>query len=207
MIVFMSFIFEKILSLLRDVLFLRGITVTVSDYAAELNITDNMYNTFKQKFERKLRRNELEGGLSNYSLAYEFKVNLIKKIENEINKIPAISKEINNTNIWFLFLDFNNKEIIEMLDKRGDYLITGDIVAAKEIENQMEDLIDKFYFEMSIPWTAFVVFEEEEAWQRALSSKGNEITFWNEKLHFKDAPEPSDVIWQYNDQSSSDFYK
>ena len=182
-------------------------TVTVSDYAVEFNITDSMYNTFKNKFERKLRRDEIRGSLSNYSLAYEFKIALIKKIEKQISKIPAISKEINDSSIWYFYLSFNNKEAIDLLEERGKLLIKGDIIKAKEIESKVEALKEKLYLEMGIPDTAFIAFEEEEACQRALSSEGRKITFWDELLYFKEAPEPSDVIWEYNDQSVSEFWR
>ena len=67
-------------------------TVTVSDFAVQFNITESMYNNFKDKLKRKVRRNELKGQHFHYSFVYEFKIKLIKKIESQISKIRAISK-------------------------------------------------------------------------------------------------------------------
>ena len=182
-------------------------TVTASDYSAEVDISDKMFNKFIKKFEKKMKNKNSSDDQNKISLVYEFKTSLIKTIERQITNIPAISKEIESTAISSLYFSFNNKEIIDLLSQRGGFLISGDIIKAKDFESKIEEIIEKHYYEMGVPTTAFIIFEEEEAWQRALSIGNDQITFWDETLDFKMAPEPSDVIWEYHNQSNYEFWR
>ena len=125
----------------------------------------------------------------------------------KLERFLLLANNIDNNSISSLHFSFNNKDIIDLLDKRGSFIVSGEIENAIEIETKLEEMTKMHYYEMGIPWTAFVIFEEEEACQRALSFKGSQITFSNELLKMKKAPEPSDIIWQYNSQDSFTILK
>ena len=166
-----------------------------------------MFDTFKNKFERRAKKEDSNKEIDRYSLIYEFKLALSETIEKEISKIPAISKEIENTNIISINFSFNNKDVFDLLSERGGLLVEGEIIEAKEIESKIDELIHFFYSQLGVPCTALIIFEEEEAWQRALWTEEGDITFCNEPIKFKEAPEPSDVIWEYNNQSRYEFWR
>ena len=177
-------------------------TVTVSDYAAEFHVKEKMYQNFKTEYEGKIQRGEIVGKtLNNYSVIYEFKVAFSKALEEQIKAMPAIHKQLQNVNIWNIYFSFDNKEIIDWLSRRGDALRYGEILKAKQIDDEIKSIKEKLNENERKPWTAYVIFEEEEAWQRALKAPPKSIKFWNKSVNFTKASEPSDVIWENKHQS------
>jgi hypothetical protein len=51
------------------------------------------------------------------------------------------------------------------------------------------------------PIAAFVTFETEEGYMRAINSKDMKVFDFEEKVEFLKAPEPSDIIWENLDEA------
>jgi RNA recognition motif-containing protein len=171
-------------------------TVTVSDFAVELNIPVKMYDRFKEDFEEKVRLGQVEDhNPDDYSLIFEFEYALCQSIENDISKIPKINKDLDEVIICDVNINFNNSEIINLLSKRGTALKYGKILEARKVEDEIKELKEKKYDSLIKPKSAFIVFEEEEAAIRALSTN-NTLKFYDKKLKFVKPAEPSDIIWE-----------
>ena len=181
-------------------------TVTVSDYSAEFMIKRKMFSLFKQEYEEKIKRREIPGQtLTNYSLIYELKWALIKSIEDQISGMQPLYKQLQRVNIWNIYFCFDSKEIIELLQERGSALRYGQIMKAKEIDEKLKLVKDKLSNEERIPWSAYVIFEEEEACQRALHAPNESIKFMGKSIRFYSASEPSDVLWENKHQTKKAY--
>lgn len=67
---------------------------------------------------------------------------------------------------------------------------------AKKLEDKLKEIKRKHYDEMSLPQSAFIIFDEEEGAQRALSAEKKKIKVCDHPLDFKKPTEPSDIIWE-----------
>lgn len=75
-------------------------TVTVSDFAVETKIDEDMFNNFKRQFQPKVRRGEIEGvEEGEYSIIYEFQKAIIKSLQEQIMALPVINKQLRNVEI------------------------------------------------------------------------------------------------------------
>lgn len=75
-------------------------TVTVSDFTAELPIKKEMFENFKEDFERRLQQGQIpDVDPENYSLMYQFELELSNSIENHITRRPKIDKELERANV------------------------------------------------------------------------------------------------------------
>jgi hypothetical protein len=171
-------------------------TVTVSDFAVELNIPEKMYNKFIKDFEEKVRLGQVEDhNPDNYSLIFEFENALCQSIENDLSKMPKINKDLDEIIICDVNINFNNSEIINLLSKRGAALKYGKILEARKIEDEIKEVKEKKYDSLIKPKSAFIVFEKEEAANRALSTNST-LKFCDTYLRFVKPAEPSDIIWE-----------
>lgn len=127
-------------------------TVTVSDYSAEFMIKPKMYLTFKQEYEEKIRKGEIPGQtLTNYSLITEFKTALINAIEEQIIALQPLYKQLDRVVICNIYFCFNNKEIIDLLKDRGYALRYGQIMKAREIDEQLKSVKERLMEQERIP--------------------------------------------------------
>ena len=67
---------------------------------------------------------------------------------------------------------YDNAELIEMLDERGNELVTEDQIGIKKVENKIIELISKNYEKFTTPVAAFVIFETEENRNRCIVQFG-----------------------------------
>jgi hypothetical protein len=75
-------------------------TVTVSDFTAEVSIKKEMFDNFKEDFERRLKQGQIpDVDPDNYSLIYQFELELSSSIENHLTRKPKIDKELDHVNV------------------------------------------------------------------------------------------------------------
>ena len=111
------------------------------------------------------------------------------------------SKEFKIAEIHF---SFKNREILHLLEKRGDAILEGDHNLKLSIQNQIDNLIKDKHEIFTTPVVAFITFENEESYLKA--TEINKVTIWfNEHykkywqghpLYFKPALEPSSILWE-----------
>ena len=163
-----------------------------------------MIDRFKLDFETRIQRDSAyEGDINDYSFIYEFELELIREIQNQLIKMPAVQTELDHIEICQLCFSFDCRDVIKLLSQRGDALKSGQVEKAREIEEKLKDIKDDAYEKMGRPKSAFVIFNQEEAAQRALRVQNKEILFYNKSLKFKQPPEPSDIIWENRNISNT----
>ena len=172
-------------------------TVTVTDFAVETKINKRMFLDFKKEFQPKIRRGEIEGlSQGNYSLVYQFQKAFLQSLQQQLSNEPVVNRQLESVAINQICFSFNNNDVIKLLIERGDAIKYGNIIKANKIEDKIKQLKDKQYLEMSMPKSAFIIFDDEEGAHRALSTKPNSIKFLDKGLDFKKPSQPSDIIWE-----------
>ena len=116
---------------------------------------------------------------------------------------------------------YGNKKIITNLQKRGKLLTKGKIGGISSVENRINKQVadDRYYLEFIKPVTAFITFKYQNGMERCLNSFETEKSFFgdpifqtetdeqgreqdsclkmlDEKLECREAPEPSNIIWE-----------
>ena len=89
---------------------------------------------------------------------------------------------------------FNNHQMLELLQKRYKYLCDAKFEKAARVEDQLTNLKNNQYPNLTIPNTFFCTFMEGEG-QRTAVSLGEIDCDEGYKLNMKEAKNPSNVLW------------
>jgi hypothetical protein len=81
--------------------------------------------------------------------------------------LPVVIKE-ERISIAHISFAYDNKEMIELLLKRGALIVKGKFSKLAEINKKIDDLIAKDKDKLERPVTAFVTFDTQEAFERAV---------------------------------------
>ncbi len=69
---------------------------------------------------------------------------------------------------------------------------------ANKVQGQLESHIKENAENLRRPVTAFITFQNEEGYNRAIQSPKEEEPKWlGEPVEFEEAPEPTDIIWEH----------
>ena len=107
---------------------------------------------------------------------------------------------------------FNNSELIKCLKARGRNISLQKFDEVRAEENKIQEII-KNWKVLTKPATAFITFEEEDAFLLAIEeTEKNEKLEENQKkkllgqhLNFKRASEPTDIIWENRYFTKKDY--
>ena len=176
-------------------------TVTAGDYTVELPIVKEGYLDWKQNNYK-----QANGDFENeVSPALSLKTWLAKEIETALdtyvagNHSPDYSNEqakaeLGNCKIADIVFSFNNKKLILALRARGQKIAANDFDGMRAEDVKVQKLFEEFD-ELTIPTSAFITFEKDDFKQIALDqTSATEILL--ENMEFKDASEPTDIIWE-----------
>ena len=79
--------------------------------------------------------------------------------------------DISKFRIGVIQFAFNNSALIHLLNQRGNYIKAADFVGVKAVEDQISKLKNENYDTFVRPVCAFITFEYDDAFNRALKFK------------------------------------
>jgi hypothetical protein len=185
-------------------------TITAGDYTAELDITDEGYDWYLKNVKDKYTEDGCGGGegLKLY-LMKELEELLTKNHKGEgIEKRSEIKKQGIDIKIADIAFAYDNAELIKLLRTRGQHIVNQRFDKQKEVEQEISDLKNQSWETFTKPVCAFITFEEEDGYNRALDYEP--FRGWSGKLQYQDqdflggqqklvmipATEPTNIIWE-----------
>jgi len=154
-------------------------TITASDYTVAYNITLLEYNQFKDSHQN-----------ADQSVVYCYMNHLKEKYEPLVSKESAINDETTDIKIADISFAFNNDDIIDLLEARGNAIVSKNFAEKEKVEAEIEHLRTTKGDELSRPVTAYITFETQEGYERAKKMRGDIGQV------FSGAPEPTNIIWE-----------
>ena len=73
-------------------------------------------------------------------------------------------------------LVFDNGDILDLLKKRGDAIAAEETSKKQQIEEQLENLKHNTYEDLIKPHFAYITFEDEEGYQRAIATSKDQAS-------------------------------
>jgi hypothetical protein len=111
------------------------------------------------------------------SIVFDFKELMKREFETIISARPVISKELLRCDIACVELLFRNGKIVEKMKERGEFLLDKNQEKVEEIDEEMRALISEEKNDLSFPVEAFITFESEEGYLRAMNLSKKKICF------------------------------
>lgn len=103
------------------------------------------------------------------SRVYRFKLYLIKEIEKILTERPAIIDDtIQRIKIVDVVFAFKNGDLIKSLKKRGSLIVRSKNKELIAIEKRINAYIEKNEEQLCTPIRAYITFQNEEGYQRAI---------------------------------------
>ena len=172
-------------------------TVTAADYTIEYMIPKHVYNAFLTEIYRE--------GEGHGTKIEAFKEYLKREFEGIVSNAKPVFSETTDIRIANIFFAFNNAELVSLLRKRGEFIVQANEGKEKEIDERISALKDAKRDDFVIPIAAFITFNSQEGYERAIRFKGEkrfcskksaEVEFMDRPLIMKPAPEPTNIIWE-----------
>ena len=130
-------------------------------------------------------------------------------MEQRLDKLPDLGFEdepVKHVKIAMTAFAFDNAQIINLLKKRGKLIEKEDWNAMAEIDSEINKIKKEELRQVITPVSVFFTFENEEGvnrclgYNKAVNAEFNLFKYqkWLDKyiLDFKQASEPSDIIWE-----------
>ena len=197
-------------------------TVTAGDYSVEIDIYKENYDEWmKNSYEA------ADGILENNpdkSPALALKETLIEQICQNMNAYvdsltPAQlqksktkkKKDLENgvpseCKIADVVFSFDNRELILAMRERGGAIAAQDFDKVAACDKKVQALFDDFD-KVTVPTSAFVTFESDDYKEHALNYEGDAKVLGSQAMFFRDASEPTDIIWENRHFSRRDYFK
>ena len=154
--------------------------ITASDYTVTYVIDQKDYEFFKEQHEE-------EGG---ESASFAYMSVLKKRFEDLVSEQPHVIQETTDIRIANISYSFSNNKMIQLLTKRGSAIANHNLKEKLKIEKEIEDLRENNLDEISNPSMAFITFEIQEGYERAINVTSG-LSY-----PFKPAVEPTNIIWE-----------
>ena len=165
-------------------------TVTAADYTVERTITKTEYDAWLVTYKTidKYIDVEMPVGLA-------FKKYLKDKIENEVTQFKRDQNRRDDeehghhhgsderSKIAHIVLSFDNRNLLSLLQKRGDAISQLNFNKVRELDQKIGEEA-KNWQQLTRPCDAFITFDLEEDYNAAIEGG------------YKQAPEPTDIIWE-----------
>lgn len=192
-------------------------TLTAADFTAEMTITEDMWQNHFLEMSRVQERVPTHAAPSMAEMrgpVTTLYANLENAICTRLNKLPMVINENPNIRIAHISFAFDNKEIIELLLKRGVIIVDGKFTKLKEINQKIDDCMEKHKEKIERPVAAFITFENQEGFERGVfyfphhTEEENHEYDWvdpvteedkqflGKKLELKRATEPANILWE-----------
>lgn len=116
----------------------------------------------------------------------------------------ASNRAYEGTKIADIVFSFNNARLIEALRARGASIAAQDFDKMRAQETKVNDLFQEFD-SLTVPTAAFITFESDDSKNLALLVQHSDETLLNQKFEFKNASEPTDIIWENRHFTQRDY--
>ena len=187
-------------------------TVTAGDYTVELDIDREGYRSwYDTQYSKPL--GDFENGVAP---AHSLTCYLTKQIEEELTMLLQQSSlyeassgsqqsihALNEVRIADIVFSFNNSELIKALRARGSCIASQDFNKMREQEAKVNELFNDFD-NLTIPVSAYITFLEEDSKIIAMQNRSNKLLL-GKQLKFKEASEPTDIIWENRHFTRRDY--
>lgn len=129
-------------------------------------------------------------------------------VQNEPGVLTNDYQEIKIANITFAF---NNQKLLNLLRQRGTALTNANKKALVIIDDKINTLKETQLDDLIKPVSAFITFETQEGYERACNIRAKksiigtvttERRFLGAPFYFKEAVEPTNIIWENRHISS-----
>jgi len=139
------------------------------------------------------------------SRAYRFKTFFINHLEKILTERPMVADDgVKTIKIVDAVFAFKNSELTRMLAARGKHIISAESEKQIKLDLEIKKYIERNKESLSTPVKAFVTFQNEEGYLRAVhltkikrfSTTTAEKYWFGSPLYFKAAPEPSNILWE-----------
>jgi hypothetical protein len=154
--------------------------VTASDYTVSYTIDTDEYDTFRRKHVEE----------ENDSTAIAYMKILQYRFEEAVSKEDHVLEESTDIKIATISYSFGNHKMIRLLEKRGTAIVNHNLKEKLKIENDIDELKNKHFEELSRPDIAYITFETQEGYERAIRMRKNISHI------FEPAVEPTNIIWE-----------
>lgn len=210
-------------------------TTTISDYTMQYEIPGAIFNDYKEKVyrsqkaqmdkkfssatqtleeEKKKDSESIEEIYQEEAFIFGFKQYLKNEFEAVLKDTEPVRFQNNNLiNISHIHLGFDHTKIHSMLQNRGTAIKSGNIEKRNKIEKKILEYIDKNKAYLSTPKDAYIIFETEEAFHRAMKYNsikkcGTELATrqWRgTNLILKNVKEPTNIAFENKYKSRVSF--
>ena len=191
-------------------------TVTAGDYTVEFDIPAAAYRRWYEDVYKQ-SGGEYDQG---YSPALSLKRTMCEQIETalkaevsrritegdtQLHRKTTEEKQLNeNVAIADMVFSYNNSALIHALRDRGNYIALQKFDLVQKQDAFINALFSDFE-SLTRPTACFITFEEEDATIVALNLKSS-ATLLGEKMRFRKASEPTDIIWENRHFTTADYF-
>lgn len=107
------------------------------------------------------------------------------------------------TRVADIVFAYNNAKLILALRARGACIAKNDFDGMREADKKVQELTLQFR-ELTVPTSAFITFESDDSKEMALDNQSSYLLL-RQDFRFKDASEPTDIIWENRHFTNSDY--
>ena len=202
-------------------------TTTAADFTAEMTIHPDQYNQLLITMSRIAEPMPTHAVPSMTEMRKPI-VALAQHIENEfcrkLNKLPKVIRDEPNMRIAHISFAFDNKELLQALIERGTLITKGAFDKLAKVNEKIDKMYENDREKLSTPVAAFITFETQEAFERAMfyfpMNPGDrevddefldpvtpdEKQFLGRDLKLMRATEPSNMIWENRHTTKKEIY-
>jgi len=122
------------------------------------------------------------------------------------SEAPVLAGHENETiRISTISFAFRNAKLLHLLTQRGTAVNNAQVDKLPKIDEQINSIKEAEKDTLRVPVTAFITFETQEGYERACNIKAKrnwlcrlnyEQEFLDAPLYFREAPEPTNIIWE-----------
>jgi hypothetical protein len=137
-----------------------------------------------------------------------------RRTDDEIESREFASLPKNGNKIADINFTFDNREMLNLLIKRGSALENKEKSKVILIEKEIDDLVEQNHKRLTTPLSAFITFETEKGYLIACKMNMKQIftaqrykQYWGDyPLYFKPAKEPDTILWENYGISQKEKY-
>lgn len=107
------------------------------------------------------------------------------------------------TRVADIVFSFNNRELILALRARGACIATNNFDGMRQQDKKVQEVMQDFE-SLTIPTAAFITFETDDSKEIALDNESERLLL-GKPFRFKDASEPTDIIWENRIFTKKDY--
>ncbi|CAI2370761.1 unnamed protein product [Moneuplotes crassus] len=151
-------------------------TTTISDYTVKFDIPDELYEKYID-YIYDLSGEEVSGESQVYAFKKFLRDEIVAMLKDER---PAMADDDSLLDIVDIQFTFKHYRLIPLMVQRGRAIWDENTIRRKEIENK---ILYEYSSSFTTPIEAYIIFENEEAYQRSLGMNNTRICCFNFTEH------------------------